>query len=82
MRRITHLWWTSIIGVQLFKGSLRRTCNLLPVLGENTTQLTQYCGGYIDATTLATSPYLQLDGTSAGVIKGFICPLGQVCQVP
>ncbi|KAG8215839.1 Ion transport protein-domain-containing protein [Butyriboletus roseoflavus] len=70
----------SIIGVQLFKGSLRRSCNLLPVLGENTTQLTQPCGGHINASTLAPSPYLQLEGTPAGIIKGFICPLGQVCQ--
>ncbi|KAH0835701.1 Ion transport protein-domain-containing protein [Lanmaoa asiatica] len=70
----------SIIGVQSFKGSLRRSCNLLPVLGENTTQLTQLCGGHINATTLVTSPYVQLDGTPASITKGFICPLGQVCQ--
>ena len=73
---------TSVIGVQSFKGSLRRSCNLLPILGENATQLTQMCGGHIDSTTLAPSPYLQLDGTPASIAKGFICPLGQVCQVP
>ncbi|KAI9570096.1 Ion transport protein-domain-containing protein [Boletus coccyginus] len=70
----------SIVGVQSFKGSLRRSCNLLPVLGENTTQLTQMCGGHINATTLSPSPYLQLDGTPASITKGFICTLGQVCQ--
>ncbi|KAG9312661.1 Ion transport protein-domain-containing protein [Chiua virens] len=70
----------SMIGVQSFKGSLRRSCNLLPLLGENTTKLTQVCGGHIDATTMTPSPYLQLDGTPASVTKGFICPLGQVCQ--
>ncbi|KAF8548118.1 hypothetical protein OG21DRAFT_1489654 [Imleria badia] len=70
----------SIIGVQSFKGSLRRTCNLLPVLGQNSTQLLQMCGGHINATTLAPSPYLYSDGTSASITKGFICPLGQVCQ--
>ena len=40
------------------------------------------CGGHINTTTLAPSPYLQHDGTPASVSKGFICPLGQVCQVP
>ncbi|KAF8122971.1 Ion transport protein-domain-containing protein [Boletus edulis] len=70
----------SVIGVQSFRRSLRRTCNLLPVLGENSTQLTQVCGGHINATTLAPSPYLYFDGTPASITKGFICPLGQLCQ--
>ncbi|KAF9236771.1 Ion transport protein-domain-containing protein [Melanogaster broomeanus] len=70
----------SVIGVQSFKGSLRRSCHLLPALGEATTQLLQSCGGHINATTLASSPYLQLDGTPGDVVKGFICPLGQICQ--
>ncbi|KIJ67326.1 hypothetical protein HYDPIDRAFT_127226 [Hydnomerulius pinastri MD-312] len=70
----------SVIGVQSFKGSLRRNCNLLPALGESSTQLSQFCGGHIDATTLAPVPYLQLDGTPGDTVKGFICPLGQVCQ--
>ncbi|KAG6372714.1 Ion transport protein-domain-containing protein [Boletus reticuloceps] len=70
----------SVIGVQSFKTSLRRSCNLLPVLGENSTPLSQTCGGHINATTLAPSPYLNSDGISGSITKGFICPLGQVCQ--
>ncbi|KAH7886746.1 Ion transport protein-domain-containing protein, partial [Phlebopus sp. FC_14] len=70
----------SIIGVQSFKGSLRRSCYLLPTLGENHVQISQFCGGYVNATTLDISPYLQIDGTPGDATKGFICPLGQVCQ--
>lgn len=70
----------SIIGIQSFKGSFRRKCYLQPTLGESQTQLSQSCGGYIDPTTLNVSPYLQLDGTSGPSAKGYICPLGQVCQ--
>ncbi|KIK93928.1 hypothetical protein PAXRUDRAFT_828487 [Paxillus rubicundulus Ve08.2h10] len=70
----------SVIGVQSFKGSLRRSCYLLPALGESTTQLQQSCGGHVNATTLKPSPYLKLDGTSSDAVKGFVCPLGQVCQ--
>ncbi|KAF8840292.1 hypothetical protein BDN67DRAFT_996862 [Paxillus ammoniavirescens] len=70
----------SVIGVQSFKGSLRRNCYLLPVLGESTTQLQQSCGGHVNATTLVPSPYLQLDGAPGDAVKGFVCPLGQVCQ--
>lgn len=70
----------SIIGVQSFKGSLRRNCYLLPTLGEAQTQLSTFCGGHINATTLQPSPYIQLDGSSGDTVKGFICPLGQICQ--
>ncbi|KAG1893620.1 Ion transport protein-domain-containing protein [Suillus fuscotomentosus] len=70
----------SIIGIQSFKGSFRRNCYLQPTLGENQTQISQSCGGYIDPGTLNVSPYLQLDGTSGSAAKGYICPLGQVCQ--
>ncbi|KAG2356552.1 Ion transport protein-domain-containing protein, partial [Suillus spraguei] len=70
----------SIIGIQSFKGSFRRKCYLQPTLGENQTQTTQSCGGYIEPSTLNVSPYLQLDGTPGPAFKGFICPLGQVCQ--
>lgn len=56
-------------------------CYLQPTLGESQTQLSQFCGGYINSTTLNVSPYLQLDGTPGPAVKGYICPLGQVCQV-
>ncbi|KAG2155280.1 Ion transport protein-domain-containing protein [Suillus bovinus] len=67
----------SIIGIQSFKGSFRRNCYLQPTLGENQTQISQFCGGYIDPTTLNVYPYLQLDGTPGPAPKGYICPLGQ-----
>ncbi|KAI6127016.1 Ion transport protein-domain-containing protein [Pisolithus sp. B1] len=70
----------SIIGVQSFNGSLRRNCYLLPTLGEAQTQLSTFCGGHINATTLQPSPYIQLDGSPGDAVKGFICPLGQICQ--
>ncbi|KAG1748101.1 Ion transport protein-domain-containing protein [Suillus lakei] len=71
----------SIIGIQSFKGSFRRNCYLQPTLGESQTQIpSQFCGGYIDPVTLNEYPYLQLDGTPGPAVKGYICPLGQVCQ--
>ncbi|KAG1824615.1 Ion transport protein-domain-containing protein [Suillus subaureus] len=70
----------SIIGIQSFKGSFRRNCYLQPTLGENQTQISHFCGGYIDPSTLNVFPYIQLDGTPGPAAKGFICPLGQICQ--
>jgi voltage-dependent calcium channel len=72
----------SIIGVQTFQGSFRRTCFVLPAAGETEpVQLdSQLCGGYINATTLRTMPFLRSDG-SDGEIKGYICPVGQICMV-
>jgi hypothetical protein len=50
------------------------------VLGEQEVQLSeQFCGGHINATTLLPSPYLTAEGTP-GDLKGFICPLGQLCK--
>ena len=69
-----------IIGIQSFKGSLRRSCYLEPTLGEPEAQLSFFCGGYIDPTTLSVMPYITQDGRNA-TVKGYICPLGQVCQV-
>ncbi|KAH0580401.1 hypothetical protein H2248_001903 [Termitomyces sp. 'cryptogamus'] len=71
----------SIIGVQSFKGSLRRTCLFQPVLGEQEIQIEgQFCGGYIDPVTLQPTGYLTLDGSQSNISKGYICPLGQVCK--
>ncbi|KAH9916480.1 Ion transport protein-domain-containing protein [Fomitopsis serialis] len=70
----------SIIGIQSFKGSYLRSCNLLPTMGvENYTDLTQNCGGYVNATTLEVMGYLKTDGTY-GSSKGYICPAGQICM--
>ncbi|KDR66929.1 hypothetical protein GALMADRAFT_258813 [Galerina marginata CBS 339.88] len=71
----------SIIGVQSFKGSLRRSCIITPTLGE-TPHLRdgQFCGGYIDPDTLRAVPYVQLNNLTAPAAKGYICPLGQECR--
>lgn len=70
----------SIIGIQSFKGSLRRTCSLVAILGENNTQIaTQFCGGHIDPVTLSPTGYIALDGSTTTSSKGYICPLGQLC---
>ncbi|KAK7696443.1 hypothetical protein QCA50_001100 [Cerrena zonata] len=70
----------SIIGIQSFKGSFRRTCHLLPAFGEDEISLDgQSCGAYIDATTLNVTGYVMQDGTNAAP-KGFVCPLGQICR--
>ncbi|KAI0331568.1 hypothetical protein GY45DRAFT_1248483 [Cubamyces sp. BRFM 1775] len=69
----------SIIGIQSFKGSFRRTCHLPPTSGEDDIDLGQNCGGYIDPTTLQPIGYINSDGQN-GAVKGFICPLGQICR--
>lgn len=71
-----------IIGVQSFKGSLRRSCYVSPTLGEGELSLSnQFCGGYIDPITMNATGYIQMDNTSTDSTKGYICPLGQVCRV-
>ncbi|KAJ6602707.1 Ion transport protein-domain-containing protein [Mycena vulgaris] len=71
----------SVIGVQAFKGSLRRTCVLGATGGEPPTVLdTQFCGGWIDPGTLNKTGYVKLDGGISSTFKGYICPLGQTCK--
>lgn len=69
----------SIIGIQAFKGSYLRSCNVLPTLGESLTDTGQNCGGYINSTTLQVMGYLKQDGTY-GPAKGYICSAGQICM--
>ena len=71
---------TRIIGTQTFKGSFRRSCYLQPTLGEPETQLSQVCGGYIDPGNFSIMPYITEDRRNV-TIKGYICPVGQVCKV-
>ncbi|KAJ7726287.1 Ion transport protein-domain-containing protein [Mycena maculata] len=68
----------SIIGVQTFKGSLRRSCILLATADEDELNLGQGCGGYINATTGNATAYIPVDG-DVGDLKGYVCPIGQVC---
>ncbi|TEB23953.1 high-affinity cell membrane calcium channel [Coprinellus micaceus] len=64
-----------------FNGSLRRSCFLQPTLGEDEILINnQFCGGYIDPQTLEPVGFLTSRGTESTTIKGYICPLGQVCR--
>ncbi|KAF3215696.1 calcium channel protein [Orbilia oligospora] len=80
---ISFFWLLfAIIGVQSFKSSLRRTCVWIDPLGvqENYTQEFQFCGGYIDASSLLEMPYMFPDGSHAEVSpKGYICPINSLC---
>lgn len=69
----------SIFGIQTFKGSLRRSCYLEPTLGEPETQLGRSCGGYIDPGNFTVMPYITQGGRNV-TIKGYICPVGQICK--
>lgn len=71
----------SIIGVESFKSSLRRQCVWTNPNNSTDTYLNafQFCGSYLDPDTLQLMPYLNSDGTSSGVIKGFACPVNSVC---
>jgi len=73
----------SIIGIQSFQGSYRRSCVWLGVgadqqPGTNYT-LNQICGGYLDADGQRQG-HLRVDLQPSGTgPKGFICPVGQLC---
>lgn len=43
--------------------------------------LGQSCGGQIDPISLNATGYYNMEGEVTGTPKGFICPLGQRCQV-
>lgn len=75
------LW--SIIGIQSFQGSFRRQCVLTdPNNSSNIIETGQPCGGHINASNMAVWAYLTPDDRPfAGGSKGYVCPLGQVCQV-
>ncbi|KAK7445064.1 calcium channel protein [Stygiomarasmius scandens] len=72
----------SIIGIQSFNGSLRRSCFLLATDGEQELQISdQFCGGHVNASTIQESNYITWNGLpSDGEAKGYICPLGQICR--
>ncbi|EJT98090.1 hypothetical protein DACRYDRAFT_118858 [Dacryopinax primogenitus] len=74
----------SIIGVQSFRGNFRRSCVLIANLtdtGPLNISLPQLCGGQIDAVTLNVTSYWTADNVQRPEPpKGFICPLGSICQ--
>lgn len=80
----------SIVGVQSFKSSLRRTCTLIgeeqfPPTENNTQNQPppaggfQFCGGWI-AQDGAEMPWLKADGSNGTTDhKGYLCPQGSRC---
>ena len=70
---------SSIIGIHSFKGSFRRTCHLQSQ-EQGDFDLSQGCGAWIDPATLDVVGYLSLSNTT-GTVKGYVCPLGQICKV-
>jgi hypothetical protein len=73
----------SIIGIQSFRGSFRRTCILTdPHNASNVIDTGQQCGGYLDTETLRNLPYTLLGGEAfSQEPKGYICPKNQICKV-
>ena len=73
-----------IIGIQSFKGSFRRSCHLLPIPSLATPSIRlasgQQCGGYVDPSTAQVVGWLARDNVTHGSVKGFVCPLGQICR--
>jgi hypothetical protein len=76
----------SIIGVQSFRGSLRRVCTLAdPLNADNNVYLNgTTCGGWIDPTDLSHRSFFKEPVTdrilSSIPPKGYICPIGQECH--
>jgi hypothetical protein len=50
-----------------------------PANATNTVEMSQYCGGYINATGY-TVPYKLINGEDALWSKGFICENGLICE--
>lgn len=49
--------------------------------GVSSLPLGQQCGGHIDPVNLTTLGFIESSGRSSGsYVKGFVCPVGQVCQ--
>ncbi|KZO97216.1 hypothetical protein CALVIDRAFT_513490 [Calocera viscosa TUFC12733] len=73
----------SIIGVQSFRGNYRRSCVLIANLttGPLDINMNHLCGGQIDPDFLNATGYWTIEGVQrTDDPKGFICPLGSLCQ--
>jgi hypothetical protein len=77
----------AVVGVQIFKSSLRRSCVLPNTSSLNTTTKIggdyQFCGGHLANKSGSIIPLSWL--TSDGSLeyeghRGYLCPLGSVCQ--
>lgn len=75
----------SIIGVQSFSGSFRRSCYLIDSADASyLIKLDQPCGAWYDPSTAAVRgpvSLANLTGDAVVGVKGFVCPPQQVCAV-
>ncbi|EMD91655.1 hypothetical protein COCC4DRAFT_188092 [Bipolaris maydis ATCC 48331] len=73
----------SIVGVQSFKSSMRRTCVWQDPQGvQNFTNSEQFCGGHLlDEPGFHPAGYIPAPGRPSGPEggKGFLCPKGSLC---
>lgn len=79
---LVYFWvFFGILGVQLFKGSLRRQCVWInPDDTSDTYQYSmQFCGGQLDPVTGEPEPYIFSNGDSGPLSKGFLCPINSRC---
>lgn len=77
-----YFWiFFGILGVQTFKGSLKRQCIWINPDDPSDTYSydMQFCGGYLNATTLEKMNYIFADGTVGPLSKGFLCPANSQC---
>lgn len=80
---ISFFWLLfAIVGVQSFKSSFRRYCVWIDPLGVQNYTTTQPCGGWLNNdSALTPMSYIPAPGApEAGPHKGFLCPVGSVCQ--
>lgn len=70
-----------ILGVQSFRGSLRRQCVWFDQNDSNDRYQyeNQFCGGFLEPITKKVMPYLLNDGTYGPASKGFLCPQYSKC---
>ncbi|CED84829.1 high-affinity cell membrane calcium channel [Phaffia rhodozyma] len=73
----------SIIGVQCFQGSMRRSCYTVnPTNSSDLTTLSHACGGWYDASSNSNKGPVYIDDIDLPIVnfaKGYICPRGQRC---
>ncbi|KAM3164201.1 EF-hand domain-containing protein [Lachancea thermotolerans] len=79
---LLYFWvFFGILGVQSFRGSLRRQC--VWTNPDDTTETyvneMQFCGGYLESVTKNKKPYIFSDGKEGPIAKGFLCPQNSKC---
>lgn len=79
---LLYFWvFFGILGVQTFRGSLKRQCVWFnPDDPSDTYQYDmQFCGGYLNASTLEPMNYIFMDNSEGPLSKGFLCPVNSKC---